>query len=217
MKSDGTNWTSAAFTGISGTATQYAVIVGDAANAIASVGPSAITGAVLVSNGSSANPSFTNNPSLNEITMPSIAGAGSATNNTVITYEDGTFVATMYGASTTGTTSYTTQNGYYTRIGELVTIHADIVVTAMTGTGNVTLGGIPFPIANLTNYGPIGDCTCSLTWPASTTQIVVMGIANTSTAIIAAFYSNHGLSDVQMANVAGTIRYTLTYRTDKNS
>lgn len=56
-RGDGT-WGTPAGTGITGTTTQYAVIVGSGVNTVASVGPSATAGQVLQSGGGAANPSY---------------------------------------------------------------------------------------------------------------------------------------------------------------
>lgn len=56
-RGDGT-WATPTDTGITGTTTQYAVIVGAGVNTVASVGPSATAGQVLQSGGGAANPSY---------------------------------------------------------------------------------------------------------------------------------------------------------------
>ncbi len=65
-RGDGT-WATPTDTGITGTTTQFAVIVGAGVNTVASVGPSATAGQVLQSGGALANPSYST------ATYPSLA------------------------------------------------------------------------------------------------------------------------------------------------
>jgi hypothetical protein len=54
------------------------------------------------------------------------------------------FTPTIAGNTTAGTGTYTTQVGKYTRIGNTVRVAIDISWTAHTGTGNLTVTGLPF-------------------------------------------------------------------------
>lgn len=60
-------------------------------------------------------------------------------------YEEGTWTPTVNGAS--GTT-YTTQNGWYTRIGNLVTVGFELTINAAgTIAGGASIAGLPFTSA----------------------------------------------------------------------
>lgn len=61
-----------------------------------------------------------------------------------INYAKGTFVPTYFGGTTAGVTTYTTQEGYYRRMGSVIDVWGKLVWTAATGTGVVRLGGLPF-------------------------------------------------------------------------
>lgn len=63
---------------------------------------------------------------------------------TSIYYAKNTFTPTYTGATTAGTTTYTTQVGAYTRIGRVVIATLNLTWTAATGTGAVRIGGLPF-------------------------------------------------------------------------
>ena len=65
-------------------------------------------------------------------------------------YFEGSFTPVVFGATDPGVGTYTTQDGTYTRIGNIVNFTAQIVVTAHTGTGAMRISGIPFPAATLT-------------------------------------------------------------------
>jgi hypothetical protein len=59
----------------------------------------------------------------------------------------GTFTPVMKGASTAGAGTYTTQTGFYTRIGNVVTYAIQLAWSAHTGTGTMFLDGLPFTSA----------------------------------------------------------------------
>lgn len=67
-------------------------------------------------------------------------------------YEEGTFTPSFSG-TTTGFTSitFTRQNGYYTRIGNLVYVSLDVAVSALTAgspSGDLVITGLPFTVTN---------------------------------------------------------------------
>lgn len=130
-------------------------------------------------------------------------------------YDEGTFTPTIVGQAVAGTTTYTSQNGYYRRIGNIVIAQMTIVGTAATGTGNALIGGLPFTIKNQTNGAPIGavfaNNNAGWTWPAGTTSLSFNGIINTLTANIGACGTGAGTGLVQMANAAFNWQFTLIY------
>lgn len=66
-------------------------------------------------------------------------------------YEEGTFTATLTG-STTGPTTPVTTTGYYTRVGDLVTVFMAFRNVDTTGvSGNVQITGLPFT-SNAASY-----------------------------------------------------------------
>ena len=64
------------------------------------------------------------------------------------------FTPVVQGGSTTGTTTYTTQIGYYVKRGDLVEFHIELAWTAQTGTGALTITGFPFNA--LSGTQPVG-------------------------------------------------------------
>ena len=68
----------------------------------------------------------------------------------VPSYQEGTFTPIIIG-STSGTGTYTVQEGFYTKIGSRVFFHLYVVWTAHTGTGNLLVSGLPFIAKNITN------------------------------------------------------------------
>ncbi len=72
-------------------------------------------------------------------------GNGANANGTVLDwYEEGTFTPTYVGGTTAGTTTYTSRGGVFIRIGKMVVFFINIITSAGTGTGQPTVGGLPY-------------------------------------------------------------------------
>lgn len=130
-------------------------------------------------------------------------------------YAIGTFVPTLVGFSVAGTTTYSTQNGYYVRVGATVQLQATVVGSAATGTGNAFFGGFPFALKSTTgaSVGAMYSASAAgWTFPAGTTMIVLEGFPGST----AAFAYGSGTATVggnlQMANAAFNFSYTLNHQ-----
>src|SRR5262245_2960870 len=79
-------------------------------------------------------------------------------------YAAAAYTPTYLGETTPGATTYTTQEGSYIRVGNLVLARGRVTWTAATGTGNATIS-LPFTAAStfavtiLTNNVTIGAFT----------------------------------------------------------
>lgn len=60
-----------------------------------------------------------------------------------LSYAKSTYTPTYLGATTAGATTYTTQDGFYTKIGRVVFFHGRVIWTAATGTGSAIVS-LPF-------------------------------------------------------------------------
>ena len=80
------------------------------------------------------------------------ATAGTGTSELLADYEEGTFTPVISGTSTAGVGTYSVQNGAYVKIGKMVQYQIYLVLTAHTGTGDITIGGLPFTAS--ANYYP---------------------------------------------------------------
>lgn len=191
-------------------------------SSISSSNTNAITGAGTLKSGNNVftNTSSTVNPSTNtilpvsEIYSPN--GITFDNSNVLSNYAIGTFTPTLVGQSSAGTTTYSQQNGYYTRIGNMVFLQGFITISAASGTGNILLGGFPFTIKNQTAGFTNGSIffAGSASWPlpAGGTSLSVLGNSNTTGANIYASGSAVAGGNVQMANAALTITYNLAYQ-----
>lgn len=173
------------------------------------VGTSGSSHGILVDSGTSSAPSFTTSGT------PYVTGISFDSGTTTLSnYSIGTFTATIVGNSVAGTTTYSTRSAYYTRIGNLVQIQVGIGISAATGTGNIVFGGFPFTIKNQTSgstTGPI-QLQSSNTWVASTTDIVLLGISNTTTAWLSSVGNGVAFGYVQLANTTWTAFFQLVHQ-----
>lgn len=119
-------------------------------------------------------------------------------------YKDGTWTpAITIGASSTGIT-YTSRTGDYLKVGKLVTIWFEIVLSSKGGlTGVVNIGGLPFP------RGGTSSSICTLTWANMTTAVVNMQgvIAGSATPLIGVQHitaAATSLSSTDGTNLANT-------------
>jgi hypothetical protein len=126
-------------------------------------------------------------------------------------YERGTFTPTYVGSATPGTTTYTTQNGKYVKVGSQVHFEIILAWSAHSGSsGSAVVGGLPF--ANGTTAAslslvPIGlgatastvicayiDANASIALMrqyalGGTTSLTAMSLSNSGTLILAGSYS----------------------------
>jgi hypothetical protein len=134
--------------------------------------------------------------------------------NILSKYTVGTFTPTWLGASVAGTSTYNQQNGYYTRIGGIVQVQCQVVITASTGSGNGTIGALPFTVKNQTNGGCPGSCMFagSTVWPAGTTSLAFAPAINTTTGVINTSGSTIGsLGTIAIGNTTQIIILNVTY------
>jgi hypothetical protein len=125
----------------------------------------------------------------------------------------GTWTPTVVGGTTGGTTTYNTQQGYYTRVGNLIYVEGFIIITAATGTGNAVFS-LPFTVKNLSNYNPLGSFTSASTswsWTGSGTQLNLLPQPNTTTALVSSLKSD-GATDLAMTNGSATFTFSVWYQ-----
>ena len=130
----------------------------------------------------------------------------------VSNYAVSTFSPTLIGQTTAGTTSYNSQNGYYTRFLNMCLIYGFIDIASASGTGNVLIGNFPFTInANADVVGSI-SFSGAWAWPALRTTEVFYGLANTITANVWTSGSSQSASAMQMTNAAAIVYFNLLYQ-----
>lgn len=95
-------------------------------------------------------------------------------------YSTGTFTPVVEGFSTTGSGSYTNQVGRYTQIGNMMHIYVRVTYSAHTGTGTLTITGLPTAAVNVSGYSPMMSCWHSNLAGNSGYTVVASVGANTS-------------------------------------
>ena len=87
-------------------------------------------------------------------------------------YEEGTFTPTMAPAGG-GTTTHTTQAGYYVKIGKFVSITGGLGWSAQSGSGQPRISSLPFAISSQdSNYGGHSGGMCDMTLASADYQAV---------------------------------------------
>ena len=77
------------------------------------------------------------------VTMSNVASSDS---QTLDWYEENTFTPTIAGSTSAGTATYAVQDGKFTRIGNRVFFELNLDWSGHTGTGNMRVAGLPYPI-----------------------------------------------------------------------
>jgi len=149
-------------------------------------------------------------PTLNGIAFPATQ-VPSADANTLDDYEEGTFTPTLFGASTAGTTTYTSRAGIYTKIGRQVTVTVYITASAATGTGELRIGNLPFTVIGSINYFAAAYVT-SLNWGGGSYLMMITRPAETNVEM--QYMTDDGTGTNQsIVNETQGIGFTLTYFT----
>ncbi len=86
-----------------------------------------------------------------DISMNYPSGITTGIASSLAIYETGTFTPVIAGYASAGTGTYTSQSGFYTRMGNTVTFSFDVTWTSHTGTGAITILNMPFLGFNIGN------------------------------------------------------------------
>lgn len=103
--------------------------------------------------------------------------SGTLTETFAIVATNGTFTPVIAGSSTAGATTHTTQSGSWKRNVDVLHFRLRVDWSAMTGTGNLLVTGLPVASAN-TNDTPVSITASALTFSG---QLVAMVRANSTT------------------------------------
>ena len=142
-----------------------------------------------------------------------VGGTGAA--NTLDDYEEGTWTPVLVGSSTAGSHTYSSQRGFYEKIGRQVTARGQIVINQKnTIAGTVTMSGLPFTQSSETGsysamYAGYGSAM-SLTAGTSFAGYTNLG----QTAITLTLWDNTaGINNLTAANINNSfnIVFALTY------
>jgi len=147
------------------------------------------------------------------ITFPATQSASSDA-NTLDDYEEGSWTPTISGISTTGTGTYSVQVGRYTKVGNLVTISARVTWSAHTGTGNMSITGLPFVNQNVNDlYGSVTFGYVNNLALTANNLVTGVSIFNTSRIDLYQYPVGGGGGLAVSMDTAADIIFTVTYMT----
>lgn len=127
--------------------------------------------------------------------------------------EQQTWVPVITGSGSAGTGTYTAQNGYYTRIGNMIFMQVHVSWSAHTGTGDMLVTNLPFSARASTNYDPEGIANpVGIPLPGSSTSARCQISSGTSIITLSVLRSNNTNDPIQM-NATGEIHITVSYLT----
>jgi len=129
-------------------------------------------------------------------------------------YEEGAWNPRIQGATTAGTTTHTQQWGSYTKIGTLVTLRGYVNWSAATGTGPLSIYGIPF--ANrIHQFDSIAAGPCmnqNITYPSGYTM-ASMYIPSGAEYINVYFSGTDVAWNAMQIEATGAFIFDISYRT----
>ena len=141
----------------------------------------------------------------------------SADANTLDDYEEGTWTVGFHDASTAGNASATTTTGYYTKIGNIVTISCAQVINISTAgltAGNTFYISLPFAIGSSANA--VGTIALGNLDVSGTCTLVFDARANATRASILQVIDAAGFADTPVSalssGVSDLVGFSLTYR-----
>jgi hypothetical protein len=131
--------------------------------------------------------------------------------NTLDDYEEGTWTPTIIGSTTAGSATYSTQAGNYTKIGRLVTVQMYIGWTGHTGTGDMSISGLPFTSINTIS---VASAAIGLSDSISLTAGNILAgyvVPNATEVLFKQFPTGGGGSSNVPVDAAGSVMLTVSY------
>ena len=128
-------------------------------------------------------------------------------------YEEGTFTPTLVNGSFT----YSTQSGFYTKIGRMVTLNIVLIWTGKSGSGAVAFGNFPLTSLNSVSYRATGSLGYTAGLDFSTTEGAYVGMNGNDTRAqiwLARDNASPIASEVSALSSSGELQLTITYITD---
>ena len=141
-----------------------------------------------------------------------LGGTGSA--NKLDDYEEGTWTPEIEGTTTAGTYNYGQRDGYYTKVGNLVTIIGTIQGSGGTGAGNLLLVNLPFTMKQVhTGHGSF-QVNSNCTFPSGTIGYNFVNELSGTRMYVRCTLSNTNFQYLTYQTTIEYLRFTLQYHTD---
>jgi hypothetical protein len=119
-----------------------------------------------------------------------------------------TFTPAISGLTTAGVGTYTSQQGRYTKLIDIVFFKIELIWTAHTGTGNMAVTGLPFTARNDFNQ-PIAVYYSDIALTAVGNKLLALLVVNTSR--ISLLEVSNGAAAALAIEAAGTLRLQGAY------
>ena len=137
-----------------------------------------------------------------------------STQSTAVQQSTGVWTPALTFSTSQGSQIYTTQAGTYIKTGQLVVANFEIVTSSDSGTGNVSISGLPFASQAGSGYqGSLG----SVDYASATIEIIVGMVASSATSVnLYSYYTNASKLAIKrstatdfgaVVSIAGTITY----------
>jgi hypothetical protein len=137
--------------------------------------------------------------------------ADHAAGNVLDDYEEGTWTPTVIGQTTAGTVTYATRQGYYTKIGNQVTIQLYVVWNSGTGgAGALRVSGLPFTSAANTTNSFVGAVMSAIT-TVPTNATVYANVTTNSSEVQINNYVAPGAANTTTWSASGAFGVTISY------
>lgn len=131
--------------------------------------------------------------------------------NEKVSEETGTFTPTIVGSTTAGVGTYSAQVGFYTKIGRQVTVYGRCAITGHTGTGNMSIGGMPYPLALDYAVGSIVGINLSVN--AGSYPIIFMSGSSSTSITIEQVAAGTGANASGPMDTSCDLLFSITYFT----
>lgn len=157
---------------------------------------------------------FTNGIVQTDITTGLVYGNGLTAPCTEVDYTTNIFTPTIAGSATAGTTTYTTQSGTYTKIGNRVFFDITVIFTGATGTGDLQVQSLPYAAASYDAYCTVS--TTNIPWPNNQATYIVATVLNgTSHITIGAYHNVTTMQNIAVPIYSGpyTVMISGSYQT----
>ncbi len=143
------------------------------------------------------------------ITFPATASASSDA-NTLDDYEEGTFTPAFTGSTSDPTVSYNWRYGYYTKIGNQVTLWFGLNTSSYSGGSGNLYVSLPFVSANRSDNRAPGSIRATMTF---TGQLAPYNYENTAECYFGTFTSGSATAflTVSAIGASNSVQIVLTY------
>ncbi len=140
-----------------------------------------------------------------------VYGNGLSNHATDVDYNTNQFTPTIAGSTTAGTTTYTTQAGQFTKIGNRLFFDIGIVFTQTTGTGDIQVQSLPYTVNNSSNVSIAVAVLTGISWANNQeTYVAAQIVPNSTYLVITGYHNTNTPANVQMPTGTGTYSITIS-------